>query len=370
LAVPAADLTILSQSPVRLPDAHLVGLSPDGTKLAATSGDATQLCVYRLPSLEQVSCGALVAGASSRPSHVDPRSVAWSPDSTRIVFTENLFMFLEESDIWTMDVASGGLVDLTDDGVSGSAIPVPANAQLDAAPAWMPDGARIVFARTPASSHATEIDVIDAIAGAQPTLLAHVSPDPETVYYGTRVSADGSKIAITLDPRQAQDPSGGIYLIGSDGLSSQHVLGPDPALKLPFLVGLDPGAALALVVYNLASTFANTAELYYLSDIADGSLDLARPAALREGSDLPVVSAVLSPDGSKVAYSFRSGENYKLAVRDVSGGPEHVLVERPADQVLGYGDRDIRLAWPTDTVLYAPTGPNTGLVFTLGVSTP
>ncbi len=370
-AVPAADLTVLGQTPVKLPNEMIVGPSPDGTELAAYDPNGKRLCVYRLPSLEEVSCSPQSGGGTPLPRNVDLRSVAWSPDSTRIAFTENLFVYAFESDIWTMDIASGGLTDLTDDGVSGPALPVPPNAQFDVVPAWMPDGAAIVFARTPASTHATEIDRIDATAGAQPTPIAHVSTEPEVVFYGTRVSADGSQIAITLDPRTAQDPSGGIYLIGADGLTSRHVLGPDPVKKVPYLVGINTTFSLALVDYEqAAAAFSNSGETYYTLNVAEGSLDPVRPAALRGSSDLPVISAVLSPDGTKVAYTFRSGSSYKLAVRDISGGPEHVLVEQPADQVLGNGARGIGLAWPTDTELFAPTtGGSTGIVFTLGVST-
>jgi hypothetical protein len=51
---------------------------------------------------------------------LDVRSFEWSPDSKRVIFTEDLPRRMMESDIWALDVESGQLTDLTPDNVSGT----------------------------------------------------------------------------------------------------------------------------------------------------------------------------------------------------------------------------------------------------------
>jgi Tol biopolymer transport system component len=41
--------------------------------------------------------------------------VVWSPDSTRIVFSEQTFVTFKDGDLWVMDAATGTLTNLTDD---------------------------------------------------------------------------------------------------------------------------------------------------------------------------------------------------------------------------------------------------------------
>jgi hypothetical protein len=114
-----------------------VRLSPDGTHLLRMAGG---LCVSALDGTGE-HC---VADA-------DARQARWSPDGTEIVLTGDFFQFLREPDIQVLDVATGALRDLTDDGIDDHTKVDPAGpdprANIDVLPSWSSDGGTIRFAR-------------------------------------------------------------------------------------------------------------------------------------------------------------------------------------------------------------------------------
>lgn len=366
-AVPAELLQVTGESEVELPDVRIVGPSPDGTSLATWS-TTDGLCVVRLPELDVVACSSFEPENVVR--HVDLRSISWAPDSSRIAFHEELFRLAEESDIWTMEVASGTTLDLTDDGVSGSVLDAGDDAVFDVAPAWLADGTRIAFGRTPSTRTGSELHVMPSDGSDGPTRLASVSEDAVVVYYGTRWSADGASLVYTLAQQDPTDPLGGIHVLSVAGGESRQVLGPDSEKGAPSLLGISPDASDALVAYEQAlRTRGAAANGYYVLRMGDGALEAVREPMLADADPTFVLSAVLSPDGTKVAYAYRTGATYRLAVRDLAGGPEQLLVERSepfGGVVVGVSG----IAWPTDAVLYVPHSPFSGIVYRLEASAP
>lgn len=67
-------------------------LAPDGSRFAYLK--ANGLCLYSLAG-EQGDCVAL-----DRDVHIDAETVQWSPDSTKLTFSENFLITFRDSDIW------------------------------------------------------------------------------------------------------------------------------------------------------------------------------------------------------------------------------------------------------------------------------
>jgi Tol biopolymer transport system component len=77
---------------------------------------------------------------------------AWSPGAAKLALTE-LYALGIEPDLWVLDVSSGELTNLTDDGITSDGLPAefpvepPEGAAMDAYPSWSADGQEIRFVR-------------------------------------------------------------------------------------------------------------------------------------------------------------------------------------------------------------------------------
>ena len=131
---PVGSLRVVSVRPVVLKDrGRILSLSPDGTRFAATRGD--QLCLYSAVTLARQRCVPQPGGA------LDRSSLAWSPDSRRLAFTEDWAVRFVYAHIWTLDAATGKLTNLTDNGATGSILGTKIPAALQRRAAGM-DGGR------------------------------------------------------------------------------------------------------------------------------------------------------------------------------------------------------------------------------------
>ncbi len=125
--------------PVRHDACLLHGVGPG-------SGPVAQLCVYTFASAGK-SCHDLPEAFSPY-----PYQLAWSPDETTIAFSENPIEFGYESDIWLLDVISGQVSDVTDDGLNGSwrSMAAQGGVALDYLPFWdKTDGSLLFWRVTP-----------------------------------------------------------------------------------------------------------------------------------------------------------------------------------------------------------------------------
>ncbi|OLF11624.1 hypothetical protein BLA60_11860 [Actinophytocola xinjiangensis] len=138
----------------------LVRLSPDGTRLLRMDG---QVCVSGLDgSGERCVDGQRVL--------TDGRFASWSPDGTRLAFTDNVWGY-HEADVWVFDVRTGALTNLTDDGVDRiDPENPPQGLSYDAFASWSPDGESIRFARAGDGSAFMALLSIPA-DGGQPQML-------------------------------------------------------------------------------------------------------------------------------------------------------------------------------------------------------
>ena len=130
---------------------------------------------------------------------------AWSPDGTKVLFDRmTCGGVCSQRDIWVVDSQGGGAQQLT--GPEGD----------DLRPDWSPDGTRVVYARG-GGAVAADIWVMDADGGNKTQLTSNPAVDLAPAW-----SPDGSKIAFT----SFRDGRAEIYLMSPDG-SGQTSLTPD-----------------------------------------------------------------------------------------------------------------------------------------------
>ena len=250
--VPVDDLEVVEVQELDLPfgDAYL---SPDGGRIATYAEE--ELCVYGADG-EQERC-------ADGTVELDPNSVRWNPDGSRLVFTENFYQYFREPDVWTFDATSGELENLTDDGVDEGGLDMltdpeegeAAAADVDVSPEWADDGSTIRFLRWIHPDDTVEVMEMPADGG-----------EPEQV--GTL----------------AADAAPGIIAYTPDGERAAYTRQEDVVMS-----GLDG---------ENVETIADT-PAYQLSTSFDGEEFLATPSgAMFNPPDAPAALAVSVDDGS------------------------------------------------------------------------
>ena len=115
-------------------------LSPDGRWVAGVADiDTRQICVWKVSNGEQ--------RCNEESERVAEASIAWSPDSRTVAFSQNGHEF--DSDVFVLDVANNSLTNLTEDDVDDLKARVTASQFViyDQWPVWSVDGSEIFFLR-------------------------------------------------------------------------------------------------------------------------------------------------------------------------------------------------------------------------------
>jgi Tol biopolymer transport system component len=336
-ATPTAEISVAEQREIEIPDTRIISLSPDGTTVVAgkPSVGVDQLCTYDVATLAERACADL----SVLDSGLRIDDVVWSPDGSRIAFSEDAFVRFNDGDIWVMDAATGALTDLTDEGIRGR-LPLFNQGDsdvteffLDVNPAWSPDRQELAFSRSTwrdGEWRGNEIAVIP-VAGGTPRTILQVTPDtPGVVYFGIDWQADGSRLFYNVNYPSTTDPKNGIWVVDVDGQNARQVAtATDPDLGPPMVVQVAPAGDRLLAFYIVAATqFAIGGPFYAIVDVASGE---TTPLTLEEAGAPEhafVALATLSPNGSKVLYVSRlTDPDNQVFVRDVEGGEAIRLVD-------------------------------------------
>jgi len=311
---------------VNVASANLLQVSPNGA-LEAIVDASGKLCVYSTTAWTLVRC------AEALTRTIDTANVAWSPDSTRIAFTENWAEYAIESDVWLFSVATGKLVDLTDDHAFGNLLvprPDGVTALTDGVPAWSPSGDAIYFTRTVGKQQSTEIYRVPAAGGAA-KLIANAVPDQRyAISFGMLVPRSGQNVVYTLGYYDPNDLASGLYVVRILDGHVNRAIKPDAKFGTPYLLGVTPDGALALVYYPFGLGLSGPSQLgvsyFALANLRSSVVTPIVPQGVDSRGFHSPSAAVLSPDGSKLLYVYRTSKDLtRIVLRNLHTNTEQLL---------------------------------------------
>ncbi len=367
----ALDLAVINEREVEVDSGRIVSLSPDGRWLAVD--DSPELCILAADSMDEELC----VNYRDHMTSLEESTLAWSPDSTRLLFCENVTILVHDSDLWLLEIKTGELRNLTDDGYDGSLADALKGGSLmiDYAPVWSPDGRNLVFSRSELDEgkyRGTSLYVIDANGGEPEKLVTVSRDDPLVVWYGLYWSSRPERIYYSVVLRDPEDRDSGLWVVNRDGRDDRQILEVEEKEQgPPLLMGVTEGENLGLIWYFRAAGRTGlqpNVSHFALVDLETGETEVLKEAKGDEIEFVGMTNATLSPDGSKVAYVYSDLEQTSyLVVRDVAGGEENILFkadEFPLGGSIGYG---LGLDWAENDTIYVWTGFESGLLLEVGV---
>lgn len=350
-AVPetATSLVVSAQREVNLHPYVIQSLSPDGKWLVAWSRD--EVCIHSTDTLTKQSCAAF---------QVWPAGIAWSPDSKRIAFTENSPHYFLESDLWTMDVRTGDLSNLTDDGVDGDIIPEKqSDFELDVMPLWTPDGKSLVFARTgytEGKCDGTALYTIPEEGGIARKLVTVSNDLPLVITTPMHWAAAGTELIYTYSGHAFDNPSNGVWVVDRNGYNPTQILAADNPMPRLMVMGASDEASRATVYSEMIEEQEHHPRIALL-DLNTGVLE-----SIKSTSD--TTAAIFSPDGSKLLYTHHiDNDSSRIKVRDVASTNEQALLTVPI--VHTDPNNSPGLHWAENDTVYISTSSFTGLLLAL-----
>ncbi len=338
------------------PSGQPLSLSPDGTRIVVLDRFAS-LCVFALPAQQEVTC------ASLEEQRIDPRAedIVWSPDGTRLAFTEMGYITGDDSDLWVMDATSGTLTNLTDDGYTGSLLgfgdDAGATFSVDSSPTWTPDGQYISFARSDVvdgNRGGTSLFKVPGAGGPAEELATVSETEMGVVFYRAAWSADGATLYLTYNTPNPDDPNTGIWAFDTRTGQLDQLIAADERLGDPVLLQVSPNGDALLVWYPLVLQTDQMADpLIRLIDTVTGQvepLELPPP----DQATLPArIVATFSPDGAGLLFLLVPvGGVGQLWIADLATGVYTRVVDGIEDTAL---DPRFPLSWGANGLVTVPT---------------
>jgi dipeptidyl aminopeptidase/acylaminoacyl peptidase len=313
---------------------HQARLSPDGAMIAIP--DPKQgMCLYRFAT-KGVTC---TPWPDSDERKFRPggsySTYSWSPDSQYIAFTESLFDFFLESDLWLYDVATGEFSNRTNDNVYSDVLrSQEQKPPLDYLPMWNPANGDLYFFRSfRAQDQITSELFLFPLKRETPKSVRDIT-EPAlptwSVFRPAAIAPDGNAVALIALASKRGDPKSGIWLLNlKDGRLDQIATVDDFKNGLPAWAKEDNRSALwpeaiawanngGLLIRAIDAQFATGSVGYnaFYLDVAARKLtpladfsdipDRAALFKLDENDTSPQMrmprAAAAAPDGSAVLY--------------------------------------------------------------------
>lgn len=201
-----------------------VRLSPDGKTLVYMGQEGT--CLRGVDGSNE---HCLPPGVG-----LDISSADWSPDGRELAITDVHAIGLEP-DIWVLDVASGDLTNLTDDGIESEGVSLtsremPEGATVDVFPSWSADGEQIRFLRKESANSVGVLAV--SPAGGEPTRLGRIDTsweklqtaawsDDSVAWLSAPAEGEGGEVLVAAttgaDPHKVLDGAYRVLSFSADG---------------------------------------------------------------------------------------------------------------------------------------------------------
>jgi WD40-like Beta Propeller Repeat len=190
-------LQVLEKKTLPLRDIlEVTSLSPDGTHLARVS--STQLCVS-LVNRTDSTCVLF----SKNQINADNGSFQWSPDGSKIIFSEDFLKLLVDSDVWLFDLATKQLRNLTPEpkgrepncSLLGDKNPC----HVDLLPQFSSDGQHIFFLQYEGLAAATQgLPVFNSISLLDNKTITRLRLEKKgTILLGFAVAPDDNLIVLS-----------------------------------------------------------------------------------------------------------------------------------------------------------------------------
>jgi Tol biopolymer transport system component len=358
---------------------RLYALSPDGTMVIGAGQEEQSLCTFAVPSGDTIACADL----NEREINLREEDIRWSPNSHEVVFAEQAFITFRDGDIWTFDVQTGELTDLTDEGDIGNFSPIDRDEQtkdiyFDVAPAWSPDGSTIAFSRTtfPVNSEDAPNDLMTVdVATGKVTTVTNFDPTfPGALYFGMGWSPDGGTIYASAGYSDPENPRSGVWAFDAGTGDGTQLAGPSDEVKgaFPALLAVSAAGDTLTVDYpaylnQYGFGGENDASGYGLLTLADSSVTLIeRPVDLTEHGFL-TAGPNYAPDGTTLIYGVRDldRDNGLVLAQSIESGKQTVIATLPAGEAPITINPGVPIQVGANGTVFIQTGLESGYLVTL-----
>ena len=261
-----------------------------------------------------------------------------------------------------MDASTGALSNLLDDGYSGALGATSADdldregvITLPMYPTFTPDSAAVTFSRRIQAREYDGVDIatVPITGGEAVALSGSEREDLIGEYRSMRWTADGSALYVSLVDQQASGlgPDSGIWVFEADGGEARQLLSvTDPDDWPPRILAVSPRGEHLLVSDPVAAGGRGALCACSLVDGSTGATDPIEALQPSGRRSTPITGAMLSPDGS-LLITVSGGDGKQVAVRDVAGSNQTVLLNEPSSTAPSDLSGAVRTWARNDTVL-------------------
>lgn len=306
-----------------------VAWSPDGSRLAFPDADQVDDGYRPVLRILELASGATTMVACEWPTCQSPGQPAWSPDGSRIAFSQaggigSMGPLLPWGPIWVADVAGGRVTPLTE-------APEECRTEqrdaciFDSEPTWSPDGGSIAFVHTTGRGQpgATTEVVVTGVDGSGLRVLSRCVSSDQCLGGPVAWAPDGNALAFIdrydrptlhlLDPETALDRT--IDLPESVGHPYSVLWSPDSS-QLAFLGG---GRLSDLFAVDLATGEVRSVapQLTPQGDLAWLPASAIEPAESTGPSEEPTVRPETAVPAGTIVFNSSNGSNNEDAGSEI-----------------------------------------------------